>query len=190
MTKDHSKTDHKSKTEQFRGPFRGLFRRKEKGGNHEAGPATQRAASTAAPAATRNDASAVEAAQSTENHSELAVQSSDGDADPPKTATEAEKRLKKAAKELQKLIPADIAQSEDLEIKTIKGCADINSLADKVGSAVVKVMEHRSMEIEKQPAVQKLLKSWVKNVLPFVHQGLSIAKVVPRCPFIRRSAEN
>jgi hypothetical protein len=96
---------------------------------------------------------------------------------------------KKAAEELKKLIPADIAQSEDLEIKTIKGCADINSLADRVGSAVVKVMEHRRMEIEKQPAVQKLLKSWVKNVLPFVHQGLSIAKVFPRCPFIRHLAE-
>jgi hypothetical protein len=187
MTKDHYKTDHKSKTEKFRS----LFRRKEEGGNHDAGRATQPAASsTAAPAGTDNDASAVQVAQSTENDSEPPIQSLDGDADPPKTATEAEKRLKKAAEELQKLIPADIAQSEDLEIKTIKGCADINSLADKVGSAVVKVMEHRSMEIAKQPAVQKLLKSWVKNVLPFVHQGLSIAKVFPRCPFIRPLAEN
>jgi hypothetical protein len=185
MTKDHSKTDHKSKTEKLRS----LFRRKEKGGNHDAGTATPVAASSAAAPATHNDASAVEAAQITENDSEQPIQSSDGDADPPKTATEAEKRLKKAAEELQKLIPADIAQSEDLEIKTIKGCADINSLADRVGSAVVKVMEHRRMEIEKQPAVQKLLKSWVKNVLPFVHQGLSIAKVFPKCPFIRHLAE-
>jgi len=86
----------------------------------------------------------------------------------------AEERLKDAAKNLEKIIPTEVLESEKLEIK---GCADINTLADNIAVAIGRLMNKRNVEETKQSTVKTLMKGWVKKALPFVQNGLSATTV-------------
>jgi hypothetical protein len=89
----------------------------------------------------------------------------------------AEERVKAAAEKLKKKIPQEIFQTEALEIKPIHGCADINSLSQLIESAIGTLMEQQQFENSEQTMIQALTNAWVKKVIPFVQQGLSIVKV-------------
>jgi hypothetical protein len=85
----------------------------------------------------------------------------------------AEASLKAAAKKLEKAIPKEVLESGKLEIK---GCADINTLADNVALAIGSLMNERNVAESKQSVVKTLLKGWVKKALPFLQHGLSTTK--------------
>jgi hypothetical protein len=86
----------------------------------------------------------------------------------------AEARLKEAANKLQKVIPEQLLESDKLEIK---GCADINPMADDVALAIGRLMDQRNVDEAKQSVVKTLMKGWVKKALPFIQYGLNSAKV-------------
>jgi hypothetical protein len=88
-----------------------------------------------------------------------------------------ERRLEEAAKKLNKVIPKESFLSDHLEIT---GCADINTIADNVASAIGTLMSERNIDRTKQSVVKTLLKGWVKKALPFIQQGLSAASVLEK----------
>jgi hypothetical protein len=92
----------------------------------------------------------------------------------PASVMLARDRLNKAAEQLKEKIPNDIQGSTSLEVK---GSADVNSLADNIGSAMVMMMDSRKVEQSKQSRVQALVIDWAKKTIPFVQQGLTIANV-------------
>lgn len=91
----------------------------------------------------------------------------------PASVALAKDRLNKAAEELQKKLPEDIERSTILEVE---GGADINSLADDISSALVKMMEQRNVERSMEP-VQGFVIEWAKKTIPFIQMGLTIVKV-------------
>ena len=85
---------------------------------------------------------AVETPPSQENRQQEA-ESREDDAETSQPLTDAERRLKDAAEKLDKMIP------EDMRINAVDNCADVNSLADNVGSAITTLMaqrKHRQVE--------------------------------------------
>jgi hypothetical protein len=88
---------------------------------------------------------------------------------------EAEKRLEESAEKLDKAIPrSKILRSGELKIK---GCADINSMADNVAYAIGALMKERNIDQPQQSVVKALIKGWVKKALPFIQKGLTAATV-------------
>jgi hypothetical protein len=84
----------------------------------------------------------------------------------------AEKRLKKAGNKLEKII----TQKDSAEFE-IKASADINTLAENIGAALVSLMEHRKVAESKQSQARSFVVEWAKKTIPFVDTGLTIANV-------------
>lgn len=84
----------------------------------------------------------------------------------------AEKRLEKAGKKLEKII----TQKDSAEFE-IKASADINTLAENIGAALVSLMEHRKVAESKQSQARSFVVEWAKKTIPFVDTGLTIANV-------------
>jgi hypothetical protein len=85
-------------------------------------------------------------------------------------------KLNEAVEKLKQKIPQDILTSSTFEIKP---SADINSLANNIGSALVTMMEQRNIEKAKQSNVKMMITEWAKKAIPFVEKGLTIANVQP-----------
>lgn len=90
----------------------------------------------------------------------------------------AEKKLKEAAKKLEGLLPPDLVSSQETEMESVKGSADINAISESLGTIVEALMRDRHIVAEKETQTGlSLIKIWVKKALPFVEHGLHIAKV-------------
>jgi hypothetical protein len=83
--------------------------------------------------------------------------------------------LNKAGKKLADKIPQDARREMKFEIKA---SADINTLADNIGSVLVTMMADRQVEKSKQTHVQGLVTEWAKKTIPFVETGLTVANVL------------
>jgi hypothetical protein len=83
-------------------------------------------------------------------------------------------RLNKAGEELKNKIPPDILGSTNFEIRA---SADINSLADNIGLALVTMMDRRSIEKSRQTHFQGMVTEWAKKTIPFIETGLTVANV-------------
>jgi len=83
-------------------------------------------------------------------------------------------RLDKAAEKLKNTIPEKMHANATFEFKA---SADINALADNIGSVLVTMMDVEKVEKSRQAHVQDMVKEWAKKTLPFVGRGLNIAKV-------------
>jgi hypothetical protein len=94
----------------------------------------------------------------------------------PRTVAVANTYLNEAVEKLKQKIPQDILASSTFEIKP---SADINSLANNIGSALVTMMEQRNIEKAKQSNVKMMITEWAKKTIPFVEKGLTIANVQP-----------
>jgi hypothetical protein len=93
---------------------------------------------------------------------------------PPKDVAFAQKRLNEAAAKLEKNISAELLASRNFEIK---GSADVNSLANNIGSALVMIMEQRDVEKPKQSHARDLVTEWAKKTIPFIETGLTVTNV-------------
>jgi hypothetical protein len=82
--------------------------------------------------------------------------------------------LNKAGEDLKNNIPPDILGSTNFEIKA---SADINSLADNIGLALVTMLDRRSIEKSRQTHFQGLVIEWAKKTIPFIETGLTVANV-------------
>jgi hypothetical protein len=82
--------------------------------------------------------------------------------------------LNKAGKKLSDKIPEDVRRDMNFEIKA---SADIDTLADNIGSVLVTMMADRQVEQSKQTHVQGLVTEWAKKTIPFVETGLTVANV-------------
>lgn len=91
-----------------------------------------------------------------------------------KPLARAKNRLNTAANNLKKKIPADILGSTNFEIKA---SADITSVAESIGSALVTMMDLRSIEKSRQSHFQGLVTEWAKKTIPFLETGLTAANV-------------
>jgi hypothetical protein len=89
----------------------------------------------------------------------------------------AEKKLKESAKKLEELLPLDLLTSQKKEMEYIKGSADINALAESLGSVIKDLMGER--DVEETSSGLSVIKVWVKKALPFIEKGLDIATVSP-----------
>jgi hypothetical protein len=87
----------------------------------------------------------------------------------------AEKKLKESAEKLEGLLPLDLLSSQKREMESTTGSADINALADSLGSIIEVLMRER--DIEEAPSGLSVIKVWAKKALPFVEKGLDIATV-------------
>jgi len=83
-------------------------------------------------------------------------------------------RLAKAAEKLKNTIPEKMHGNATFEFKA---SADINALADSIGSVLVSMMDVEKVEKSRQAHVQDMVKEWAKKTLPFLGRGLNIAKV-------------
>jgi len=83
-------------------------------------------------------------------------------------------RLNRAGEDLKNKIPPDILGSTNFEIKA---SADINSLADNIGLALVTMMDRRSIEKSRQKHFLGLVTEWAKKTIPFIETGLTVANV-------------
>lgn len=92
----------------------------------------------------------------------------------PTSIAIANARLNEAGENLKQKIPEDILASSTFEIKP---SADINSLANNIGSALVTMMDQRNIEKAKQSKVKTMITEWAKKTIPFVEKGLTIADV-------------
>ena len=88
--------------------------------------------------------------------------------------TLAKGRLNKAGEDLKNKIPPDILGSTNFEIKA---SADISSLADNIGLALVMMMDRRCIEKSRQTHFQGLVTEWAKKTIPFIETGLTVANV-------------
>jgi len=86
----------------------------------------------------------------------------------------AKSKLNKAGEDLKKKIPADFLGSMSFEIKA---SADITTLADSIGSALVMMMDRRSVGKSRQTHFQGLVTEWAKKTIPFIETGLTAANV-------------
>jgi hypothetical protein len=80
--------------------------------------------------------------------------------------------LSEAAAKLDKAIPAD------MKISVVLNCADVNSLADNVGSAISTLMQQKNIDKSNEHVLKSLTKCWIKKVFPFIQQGLKAASVL------------
>jgi len=103
-----------------------------------------------------------------------AVNTDAGEEKLPIDVATAQERLNKAGEKLEKKLPADLLASSDFKIKA---SADVNSLADNIGSALVTFMEQRDVEKSEQSHARNLITEWVKKTIPFIETGLTIANV-------------
>ena len=87
----------------------------------------------------------------------------------------AKKKLEEAARKLEGLLPLDLMSSQREKMESIKGSADINALAESLGSIIEVLMRDR--DIEEAPSGLSLIKIWVKKALPFIEHGLDVATV-------------
>jgi hypothetical protein len=87
----------------------------------------------------------------------------------------ADKKLKEAAKTLEKLLPPDLLSSLRREMESTRGSADINALAESLGSIIEVLMRER--DIEEAPSGLSVIKVWAKKALPFLEKGLDVATV-------------
>lgn len=92
----------------------------------------------------------------------------------PANVALAKEVLNKAGKELGDKIPQDARGDMNFEIKA---SADIDTLADNIGSVLVTMMGDRQVEQSKQTYIQGLVKEWAKKTIPFVETGLTVANV-------------
>jgi hypothetical protein len=83
----------------------------------------------------------------------------------PPSVAHAIERLNKAAQRLQNNLPEDISKGANFKVE---GSRDINSLADNIGSALVKMMEQRQVEESKQSHARSVVVEWAKKTIPFV----------------------
>ena len=92
----------------------------------------------------------------------------------------AQKKLKEAAEKLKSKIPSNmILKEEQLKTDSVKGCADVNCIAEHMGLAIESLMHERSRDDESDKGtVKELVKRLVKKSLPFVEPGLTIAQVL------------
>jgi len=102
---------------------------------------------------------------------------SGADADPEKLPTSvaiAQDRLNKAGEKLKKKLPADLLASGDFEIKV---SADVNSVADNIGSTLDTFMEQRDVEKSEQSHAREFITEWAKKTIPYIETGTTIANV-------------
>jgi hypothetical protein len=92
----------------------------------------------------------------------------------PTSVALAKERLDKAGEELRKKIPQGFLEGADFEIKA---SADINSLADNVGGALVAMMELRKIKKSKQSRARGFVTEWAKKTIPLVGTGLTVVNV-------------
>jgi hypothetical protein len=92
----------------------------------------------------------------------------------PANVALAKEVLNKSGKVLGDKIPQDARGDMNFEIKA---SADIDTLADNIGSVLVRMMGDRQVEQSKQTHVQGLVKEWAKKTIPFVETGLTVANV-------------
>jgi hypothetical protein len=83
--------------------------------------------------------------------------------------------LNTAAAKLGRMLPENFKR--DGEIGSIRGYADLHTLAESLASVMETMMDERSIEELKKPAATTLIKSWIKKALPFIEQGLTAATV-------------
>lgn len=114
---------------------------------------------------------AIETAPPQENQQQKAELQED-EAETSQCLTDAERRLKEAAEKLDKIIP------DDMKISAVDICADVNSLADNVGSAITTLMAQRNIDKLNEHVLKSLTKRWIKKVFPFLQQGLKAAAVL------------
>ena len=96
------------------------------------------------------------------------VESHEDETETSRSLTDAERRLKDAAEKLDKMIP------DDMRISVVENCADVNSLADNIGSAITTLMWQRNIDKSNEHVLKSLTKRWVKKVFPFVQEGLRV----------------
>jgi len=99
------------------------------------------------------------------------------DADPEKLPTRvaiAQDRLNKAGEKLKKKLPADLLASGDFQIKV---SADVNSVADNIGSTLDIFMEQRDVEKSEQSHAREFITEWAKKTIPYIETGTTIANV-------------
>jgi hypothetical protein len=97
----------------------------------------------------------------------------------PTNVAQAIDKLNKSAEKLKDSLPKTMIQ-ESATFK-VDGGADINALADNVGSTLVALMSAQDSK-SKQKA-QSLLVEWAKKAIPFIQPGLSVASVSPYFKF-------
>jgi hypothetical protein len=107
-----------------------------------------------------------------QNHEDTVNEDEEGKL--PPTIALANARLDEAGEKLKQKIPEDILASSTFKIKA---SADINSLADNIGAALVTMMDQRKIEKAKQSKVKTMITEWAKKTLPFVEKGLTLADV-------------
>jgi hypothetical protein len=86
----------------------------------------------------------------------------------------AKRRLDEVAERLKKQIPKDFLGATTFEVQ---GCADVTSLADQIGKAIMETMKSQEVRKETQGPVQALMIDWAKKTIPFVQQRLSLTNV-------------
>lgn len=87
----------------------------------------------------------------------------------------AQSKLETAAEKLKRLLPEEFSGQDELKME---GFADLNAVAQRLGSIVETLMYDRDVEETRKPVVLNLIKSWVKKALPFIEQGLTAATVI------------
>ena len=105
----------------------------------------------------------------------------------PKNVAIAHDRLNKAGEKLKKTLPADLLAIGDFEIKM---SADVNSVADNIGSTLDTFMEQRHVEESEQSHARELITEWAKKTIPFIETGVSIAKVWCPTPLMNKETES
>jgi hypothetical protein len=78
----------------------------------------------------------------------------------PTSVALAKERLNKAGEKLRKKIPQSILEGADFEIKA---SADVTSLADNIGSALVTMMDQRKVEKSKQSRARGFVVEWPRK---------------------------
>jgi len=102
----------------------------------------------------------------------------DGEEKLPASLVLVKQLLKKAGEELEKQLPLDIRASTKFEVKA---SADINALAESIGSTLEVMMDRSNVEKSKQKPAVRLLTEWAKKALPFVETGITVANVQRAC---------
>jgi len=92
----------------------------------------------------------------------------------PTSVAIAQDRLNKAGEKLKKKLPADLLASGDFQIKV---SADVNSVADNIGSTLHIFMEQRDVEKSEQSHARDFITEWAKKTIPYIETGTTIANV-------------
>ena len=86
----------------------------------------------------------------------------------------AKAQLNKAGENLKKEIPEEFLGNANFEIKA---SADIVSLGDNIGSALVTMMDQRNVEKSKQSLARRFVTQWARKTIPYIETGLTVANV-------------